>query len=254
MTIHIQKKGEVYLTSLIVRERYMPPTEADIKRMMVDLKKNDQIHPILVRVVTGNDKRSAINRLVTGACRFEAAKRLGWKSLRAEYVTADHELDYKMLEIRENLYRRGLTAQQRREMKAKLVEYQKLILADVRPGDPGRGNKGGLSKAARDAGISRTTAQRRQKSAHNMQSGQISVEQDDGLPYPTHVTLPNNDASDVDTPPKSNGSYSKLELKTVPFRCTVAELERLEKFWPGKYPNRGECVRDLVRQACKDIQ
>src|SRR6516225_1772320 len=119
MTIHIQKKGEVYLTSLIVRERYMSPTEADIKRMMVDLKKNDQIHPILVRVVTGNDKRSAINRLVTGACRFEAAKRLGWKSLRAEYVTADHELDYKMLEIRENLYRRGLTAQQRRDMKAK---------------------------------------------------------------------------------------------------------------------------------------
>jgi hypothetical protein len=42
------------------------------------------------------------------------------------------------------------------------------------PAKGGRGKKGGVSAAARGAGIPRSTAQRRQKPAHNTQSGQVS--------------------------------------------------------------------------------
>jgi hypothetical protein len=239
MTIHVQKKADVNLTSLIIRDRYMPPNETAIKRMMADLKINGQIAPILVRMVTGSDRRSAINRLVVGACRFEAAKRLGWKTLRAEFITADHELDYAIAELAENLIRRDLTRQQKRDMKAKLVAYQKQIMTEVEPAKGGRGKKGGVRNAARNAGIPRTTARRR-KVGHNAQSGPVSNGE---LPLdsPTPVTAP-------------NGGHSKLELKTVPVRMTVAELDKLEKYWRlHKCRNRSECVRELVREACKDI-
>jgi hypothetical protein len=252
MTIHVQKKGDVNLTSLIIRDRYMPPNETAIKRMMADLKINGQIAPILVRLVTGSDRRSAINRLVVGACRFEAAKRLGWKTLRAEFITADHELDYAITELAENLIRRDLTRQQKREMKAKMIAYQKQIMTDIEPAKGGRGNKGGVSEAARNAGVPRTTARRRRKPGHNTQNGQVSAELE--MPFAAVGGDVPDPGPEIQSSNHRNGAYSRLELKMVPVRMTVAELERLEKYWQlHKYRNRSECVRELVREACKDI-
>jgi hypothetical protein len=232
MSLHFNKSRMVNLTSLIVRDRYLPPTETAIKEMMRSLTERGQIAPILVRGVTINGFR-----LIAGATRFEAAKRLGWKHLRADLVTVDDEVEYSIIEITENYARHDLTDEQRRAMKAKLVEYQSRLLNNVEPAKGGRGRKGGISEAARKAGIPESTARLRQKRRNNTKSCEVSADAD---------TAPT--AAAITTPAKADGE-SKLALRKISLDLTIGELDRLDAFWRKEgYEGRSACVRAIIRE------
>jgi hypothetical protein len=169
--IHLRKNKLINLASVAIGDRYLAPTESGIAAMTKSLETRGQINPITVRLVTGSSYR-----LVAGATRFEAAKRLGWKHIRADIVAVDDEREYKIIEIEENLERRDLTPEQRREMRAKVEEYQRELMKDVAPAKGGRGQKGGLREAARQAGINETTARRRVgKLRQNIESDAVST-------------------------------------------------------------------------------
>jgi hypothetical protein len=90
--------------------------------------------------------------------------------------------------------------------------------------------------------------------AHNTQSEPVS-EPELEMPFAAVGGDVSNSTTANQSSNHCNGAYSKLELKMVPVRMTVAELERLEKYWRlHKHRNRSECVRELVREACKNIQ
>jgi hypothetical protein len=138
-------------------ERYLPPARSAVDAMKNTLEQNGQVNPIGVYPITRNSYR-----LISGATRFRAASELGWQKIRASIWTGT-AVDFEIHELAENADRSGLTSQQRREMRAKIKELQRQQLAEVASGKPGRGNKGGLREAARQARLPRTTAQDRQR-------------------------------------------------------------------------------------------
>src|SRR5262245_18669758 len=153
-------------------DRHLKPTSTAIEAMMKSLREVGQINPISVyQIVRGHF------RLIAGATRFRAASALKWDNIRAT-IWSGSALDYLIHELVENVDRRELTGDQRREMKAKIKELQRERMAAVPPGIGGRGHKGGISEEARRMGVSRRTAQRRQaetKPAHNARSEQVSA-------------------------------------------------------------------------------
>jgi ClpX C4-type zinc finger/ParB-like nuclease domain len=162
MPLHVESTNKVPLWSFIVRDRYLPPTEASIKSMMLSLEKLGQIAPIVARKVA-SDKY----QLVVGATRFAAARELGWTHIQASIVTADNELEYQLAEIDENWERRELSKEERAKMREDRIELQRKIMAEVQPAKGGRGKRGGIREAARQAGVSRTTAYRKKLVPHS---------------------------------------------------------------------------------------
>jgi ParB-like nuclease domain len=150
-------------------ERYLPPEPIAVETMKKLLRDLGQIHPISVYPITRNSYR-----LISGATRFRAAVALQWKTIRASIWTGS-AIDFEIHELAENVGRHELSAAKRKEMRAKIKELQARQLANIAPSKGGRGKKGGLADAARQADMPRSTAQRRQaKPAHNPKSGQVS--------------------------------------------------------------------------------
>ena len=147
---------EINCLSISVGERFMAPTPEQIKAMAASMAQpQGQVTPIIVTNVT-----RMTYRLVAGATRLRAAiDILRWKKIRVEVIYGD-ELDYKVIELTENLDRRDLTAKQRKDMRKRRVELQRELLARVKLAKGGRGNKGGLREAARAAGMPETTARK----------------------------------------------------------------------------------------------
>jgi ParB-like nuclease domain len=135
--------------------------------MAASLGNIGQIAPIVARHVTTKSCR-----LVAGATRLEAAKRLGWPRIQASIVVADNELEYRMAEIDENWERRDLTAEERSKMRRDRADLQRRLMALIKPAKGGRGRKGGIRAAAREAGISHVTALRRRKANKVVQNSE----------------------------------------------------------------------------------
>jgi len=148
-------------------ERVLPPTADAIEAMSKSLKDHGQISPISVYHVTHNTYR-----LIAGATRFRAASKLGWDKIRAS-IWIGSDIDFQLHELVENVDRKNIKATQRRAMKAKIRKLLAEHLASVKAAKGGRGNKGGLSEAARQLGVPRTTAGRA-KGVQNEGSGQVS--------------------------------------------------------------------------------
>ena len=163
-------------------DRYLKPTRAAIDAMKKSLAMDGQINPISLYPVTLNKYR-----LIAGATRFVAAMELGWKTIRAS-VFSGSAIDFQIYELIENVERRELGKEQRADMKARIRQLQSERLAKVEPAKGGRGHKGGVSDEARQMGVPRTTALRRQqeaKPAHIPKSGQVS---EPATAAPTTVT------------------------------------------------------------------
>lgn len=176
-------------------ERHLKPTQAAIEGMMKSLQEYGQIHPISVyQIVRGQ------YRLIAGATRFRAASALKWEFISAT-IWSGSAVEYKIHELAENVDRRELTGAQRRDMKARLKELQRERLAAVAPAEGGRGKKGGVSEEARQMGVSRTTARRRQdetKPGRSDHSGQVSaVRRDEDCSATMHINRHNREKLDA---------------------------------------------------------
>lgn len=94
-------------------------------------------------------KEIAAYEIVTGRHRLEAAKMLGWEEIEATVMTEDIRT-CRLWEISENLHRAELTELERGEMVAEWVELTGFKPEqNVQVSVGGRGNKDGISQAAR---------------------------------------------------------------------------------------------------------
>jgi hypothetical protein len=162
--------GDAMTRSLLSRiplvDIEIPDKGRDVQEDMVadiaaSMQRIGMLNPIGVRMVDGSP------RLVYGRHRLAAAQLLGWIDIECHVLEAD-DRHARMAEIAENLHRAELTALERSDQ---IDEWLKLAVEDadkpaqhaqVSPGSVGRGNKGGLSEAAREIGVTREGARRPQ--------------------------------------------------------------------------------------------
>ena len=171
--------GKVDISSIDVGDRIIAPTQKRIGDMIKSLEKAGQINPI--QITKGRGDRW---KLVTGAARLAAAKKLGWHQIKATVIGADNPFDLKLIEIEENLGRHDLTNAERKRLTAvekklraqREAHFKDLMKNspqaatskapkrkrhDVPTGNPKGRPKGGASAAACKAGIPKSTAYRR---------------------------------------------------------------------------------------------
>jgi ParB family chromosome partitioning protein len=149
-----------------------PLNEDTIAQLVASIDRCGLLNPPAVRmvdrmVVNGTDEYN-VPVLVYGHHRIEAMRRLGWSWVTCLVLDLD-DVDAELSEIAENLHRAELTVLQRDEQVARWIELtavkEDLPDSESKPVQPaqvsgGRGNKGGLSDAARELGIERTDAHR----------------------------------------------------------------------------------------------
>jgi ParB-like chromosome segregation protein Spo0J len=180
--LHIDAIKYINCIDITIGDRQLQPTERAIEKMAASLAlPQGQLNAIAVYYVA-----PGMYRLISGATRLRAARKLGWKEIRAE-IFIGHPLDYKIMELTENMDREGLAPSQKRAMREKRAEYQRELMASVEPTKLGRGKKGGIREAARQAGISERTARRRQdetKVRHNTQNAALSDAVLPAIPHP----------------------------------------------------------------------
>jgi ParB family chromosome partitioning protein len=90
---------KVPIQSIVVKRRIRKEL-GDIDGLMDSLRQHGQLSAILV------NRRY---ELVAGFRRLEAARRLGWSSVNAEFVDAESDSESLQLEIEENVQRRDLS-------------------------------------------------------------------------------------------------------------------------------------------------
>ena len=145
-------------------------------RRPIDLEKVKQLADSIAKVgllqpITVNYEGGRI-RLVAGAHRVAAVKRLGWREIQAVTLLGN-DVQLRLAEIAENLHRNELTALERDDL---LAEWIRLTEADLqssqletiesrRPDGRGHRHEGGVSAAARELGISKADAHRAVKVA-----------------------------------------------------------------------------------------
>jgi ParB family transcriptional regulator, chromosome partitioning protein len=143
--------------------------EDDVARIARSIQQIGLQTPITVRMVERyidpiEGELENVALLVAGRHRLEAAKSLGWECIDCEFkVWADDEA--RMWEIAENLHRADLTELERNEQIAEWIALSKKHGHCAQVSTGGRGNEGGVSKAARELGIERTEARRAVKVA-----------------------------------------------------------------------------------------
>ena len=160
---------EIAIDDIIV-----PPTkrgirEAAVEGIMASMEELGQRYPITVYP----DEKTGQPTLSVGRQRLEAARRLGWKSIRA--TTDDREpAKRRAWEYSENVDRAELTVLERAEQIAELIrlevrpptEEPTQVVSDQEPTQSvplskgGRGKKGGIRQAAKKLRINREEARR----------------------------------------------------------------------------------------------
>ena len=75
-------------------------------------------------------QRDGLYEIITGHCRYLAAKRLGWETLRCKVVDAA-EVDREFTKLHENMFRADLTPIEKGEFLARIKERYKLTDAEL---------------------------------------------------------------------------------------------------------------------------
>jgi hypothetical protein len=172
-------RDKVDIGSIDAGDRIIPPTQKRIADMIKSLEKFGQINPI--QITKGKGERW---KVVTGATRLAAAKKLGWHQIKANTVDVDNPFDLQLLEIEENLGRHDFTNAERKRLTAmekKLRAGREAHFKDLMKNSPqaatskapnrkrhdlptgkSKGRpKGGATAAARKAGIPERTGRRK---------------------------------------------------------------------------------------------
>src|SRR5262245_38266250 len=171
-----------------VGKRRYPPSETRVKKLAAAMLADGvQLEPIVVRRVTRDTFK-----IVCGAARLLAARRLNWPTVNAQIV-GGLPIDYDIAEVAENFDRGDLTRKQRSEIQRELKQLRKQReteqLANVEPCKGGRGHKGGTREAARQMEIPESTARVRQQNKVRKNESSCAVS-GDTPPEPEPETPP----------------------------------------------------------------
>lgn len=138
--------------------------KADVDTLMASITRIGLMTPITV-LPAGPDGKYP---LVAGRHRHDACRRLGHETIEVRVINS--KVEAELWEIAENLHRADLTALQRTTSIGRWIKLtaNKIALDQMdKPGQVGpvsgkggRGLKGGINAAARELGISETTAKR----------------------------------------------------------------------------------------------
>lgn len=138
------------------------PIDPDkVKQLADSIEKIGMLMPITVAY------DDTVTRLVAGAHRLAAAKRLRMSEVPAVVLVAE-DARLRLAEIAENLHRNELTALERDELLAEwihLTEARREVSAQVAPKPQGGRPEGGIRAAARELGVDRDDARRAVKVA-----------------------------------------------------------------------------------------
>lgn len=154
MTPAIEK---VAIESIVVGSSRRALDSGAVDTLAASMEKIGLKTPITIR---SNNDEMAI--LVAGAHRLAAAKKLGWDTIDCFILdcTAD---EAEMWEISENLHRAELTVLQRSEQVDRWIFLADKVRQVGAVSKGGRGNEGGVRKAARDINITDQEARRSRK-------------------------------------------------------------------------------------------
>lgn len=256
MALQYKESKDIKCLSIAVKDRYLQPTDKNIKNLMKSLTDVGQLQPISVSPITMNSYR-----LIAGATRLEAALNLGWKTIRAQICYCDHPNEFKIAELAENLDRKDLSGAQRVAMRKKREEYQremveaaKKVVAPSSKG--GRGKKGGERAATEQAGVPRSTYKDRERKAKLVgNSGSRPVYEEKNpteKESESHTPATRSAPMDQEAFGKPS-STQKFKTHCVNVRFIEQEVINLDKYIKaGKLPHRGETVRMMTREYMKE--
>lgn len=156
------------IDAIYIGARLRAPDMAKVADLAKSISQVGLLNPPAVRfvesmIVNGVEELN-VPILIVGHHRILALKSLGKESVECDVYNVD-PLRAELMEIAENLHRADLTALQRDEQIARWIELTTAKNEIEKPVQPaqvsgGRGNKGGLSDAARELGVERTDAYR----------------------------------------------------------------------------------------------
>jgi ParB-like chromosome segregation protein Spo0J len=154
---------DVKIEDVVFRDRLRPVRAENVAKLAESLKIfGRQMRSITVRPDPGHDGKF---RGVAGATLLDAAKSLGWTRIRADIVECT-EVEARLWEAMENLYRGELTALEEAEHQAEcvrlIVEREAVSRQNVAKPKGGR-PEGAIAKAARDLPMKGKTQQARRK-------------------------------------------------------------------------------------------
>jgi ParB family chromosome partitioning protein len=162
-TPRIVATRDIKIEDVVFRDRLRPVRAENVAKLAESLKTFDgQARAITVRPDPEQDGKF---RGIAGATLFEAAKSLNWTHIRADIMECT-EVEARLWEAIENLYRAELTALEQAEHQAEcvrlIVEREGVSRQNVAKPQGGR-PRGAIAKAARELPIKGKTQQARRK-------------------------------------------------------------------------------------------
>jgi ParB/RepB/Spo0J family partition protein len=153
---------DIPIEDIVFRDRLRPVRPENVAKLAESLKTLGQTRAITVRPDAEKDGKY---RGIAGDTLFEAAKSLKWTRIRADIMQCT-EVEARLWEAMENLYRGELTALQEAEHQAEcvrlIVEREAVSRQNVAKPKGGR-PEGAIAKAARDLPMKGKTQQARRK-------------------------------------------------------------------------------------------
>ena len=161
-TPRVLKTCMISIEDVLIPQHHRPLDPEAIAVLVASMKMIGQQTAIKVRAAPGHDGKAI---LVGGWRRIEAAKSLGWGTIRAEFIDGDDVLA-ELAEIADDLHREGLTALEQAERHARWVrlitEREPISRQKVAKSGPGR-PEGVITRAARELPIKGKTLKARRK-------------------------------------------------------------------------------------------
>jgi hypothetical protein len=162
------RRETINIDNILVTGSRRPVSDEAVDRLAESIRRIGLQHPVSVRYVEeyetsdGEVVNGAVI-LVAGRHRLEACKKIGLSEIECtvDDLTEDQA---RMWEIAENLHRAELTALERSEQIAEWVRLAGKLFQDETVSG-GRGNEGGVRKAARQLGVNHVDAHRSMKIA-----------------------------------------------------------------------------------------
>jgi ParB family chromosome partitioning protein len=219
---------------IFVPEAHRPVDQDKVAQIADSIAKVGLLQPITVTYEGGRI------RLVAGAHRLAAAKRLGWKEIPAVVALGD-AVQLWLIEIAENLHRAELTALEQADL---TVEWINLQSSELRTNESrredGRGHRpeSGVNAAARELGIAKSTAHERVK---------IAALSTETKAVATEVGL-NNNRSALLAAAKEAAPEKQAEV----IRARAGKPSANSK--PDTLPKTQSGIRDALMQARSDLK
>jgi ParB family chromosome partitioning protein len=134
----------------------------ELPDLIESIRQNGLLNPISVRE---NGDGSGRYTLIAGRHRLEAVERLGIPEISAAVYGPMSRDRARLIELSENLHRAELTKLERSDYTAEYIELTEKLFQPETVSSGGRGNEGGIRRAARELGIDSTAAHRAVKIA-----------------------------------------------------------------------------------------